>query len=154
MSGQPDHPLHGHLLPHRPRVLSPLRLGGEGITSELPLTIYRSNGPGQPLHQHPALAHRVLPPVGGDHPPDLPRGPPPRQVCPLHHDPGHLQVIVIVTIIITPCTEKRIMCTFFYSILQGVPQLSSHFVSVFLTSSINPNCKSWGSFEKDRHKNF
>ena len=34
--------------------------------------------------------------------------------------------------------------------LQGVPQLSSHFVSVILSASTHPNCKSWGSFEKFR----
>ena len=35
-------------------------------------------------------------------------------------------------------------------IIQGVPQLSSHFVSVILSPSTHPNCKSWGSFEKFR----
>ena len=34
--------------------------------------------------------------------------------------------------------------------LQGVPQLSSHFVSVILSASTHPNCKSWGSFTKFR----
>ena len=54
--------------------------------------LYFSPPQGESLDQHPALAHRVLPPLGGDHPPDLPRGSPPRQVCPLHHDPRHIQV--------------------------------------------------------------
>ena len=33
LHSQPDHPLHGHLLPHSPRVLSPLWQRGEGIIS-------------------------------------------------------------------------------------------------------------------------
>ena len=36
------------------------------------------------------------------------------------------------------------------NIIQGVPQLSSHFVFVILTASTHPNCKSWGSFTKFR----
>ena len=35
-------------------------------------------------------------------------------------------------------------------LLQGVPQLSFHFVSVILLASTHHNCKSWGSFEKCR----
>ena len=34
--------------------------------------------------------------------------------------------------------------------IRGVPQLSSHFVSVILSASIHPNFKSRGSFEKFR----
>ena len=34
--------------------------------------------------------------------------------------------------------------------VQGVPQLSSHFVFVILLASTHPNCKSWGSFTKFR----
>ena len=35
-------------------------------------------------------------------------------------------------------------------IIQGVPQLSIHFVSVILLASTHPNFKSWGSFDKFR----
>ena len=34
--------------------------------------------------------------------------------------------------------------------IKGVQQMSSHFVSVILSTYIHPNCKSWGSFEKFR----
>ena len=48
--------------------------------------------PGESLYQHPPLTHCVLPPAGGDHSSNISGGSSPRQVCPLHHDPGHLQV--------------------------------------------------------------
>ena len=35
-------------------------------------------------------------------------------------------------------------------LIQSVPQLSSHFVSIILSASTHPNCKSWGSFDKFR----
>ena len=44
------------------------------------------------VHLHPALPDCVFPAAGWNHPPHLPCGPPPRQVCPLHHDTRHLQV--------------------------------------------------------------
>ena len=43
-----------------------------------------------------------------------------------------------------------VMAVPLFNYIQGVPQLSSHFVSVILSASIHPNCKSWGSFEKFR----
>lgn len=48
--------------------------------------------PGLLVHLHPALLDSVLPPACRDHPTHLPRRPPPWQVCPLHHDPRHIQV--------------------------------------------------------------
>ena len=37
-----------------------------------------------------------------------------------------------------------------HTVLQGVPQLSIHLVSVILPASTHPNFKSWGSFDKFR----
>ena len=48
--------------------------------------------PGVLIHFDPALVDGVLPPLGRDHPPHLPRRPPPWQVRSLHHDPRHIQV--------------------------------------------------------------
>ena len=48
--------------------------------------------PGQPLHQHPPLPHRVLPPAGRDHPAHLPGRAFIRKISSIHHDPGYLQV--------------------------------------------------------------
>ena len=47
---------------------------------------------GQSLHLHPPLTHRVLPAAGRDHPPHLAGGATSRQVRPLHHDSGYIQV--------------------------------------------------------------
>ena len=50
--------------------------------------------------------------------------------------------------------QSPILCRMKYdsfcSEIQGVPQLSSHFVFVILLASTHPNCKSWGSFTKFR----
>ena len=48
------------------------------------------------------------------------------------------------------CREAQLLCPNFYIDVQGVPQLSSHFVFVILLASTHPNCKSWGSFTKFR----
>lgn len=47
LHGEPDHPVHGHLVPHRAGVLPALGQRREGLA----------------LHLHPALAHCVLPPA-------------------------------------------------------------------------------------------
>lgn len=76
LHGEPHHPMHGHLLPHRAGVLPAVRQRREGVA----------------VHLHPAVAHRVLPAAGRDHPAHVARGAAARQVCALHHDPRHLQV--------------------------------------------------------------
>ena len=42
------------------------------------------------------------------------------------------------------------VATNYLVVVQGVPQLSIHFVSVILLASTHPNFKSWGSFDKFR----
>ena len=66
--------------------------------------------PGEPVHLHPALAHRVLPAAGGDHPPHLPRGATPWQVRPLHHDPRHIQVTITITTLFADEMMIRAFC--------------------------------------------
>ena len=45
--------------------------------------------------------------------------------------------------------SNNVILLYFY-IVQGVPQLSIHLVSVIFPASTHPNCKSWGSFDKVR----
>ncbi|XP_068631518.1 uncharacterized protein [Battus philenor] len=72
---EPNHPVHGHLLPDRARILPAVRQRREGVA----------------VHLHPAVAHRVLSAAGGDHPAHVASRAATRQVRPLHHDSGHIQ---------------------------------------------------------------
>ena len=72
LHGQPDYPLCGDQLSDHPGVLPAIRLGREG----------------HPLHLDPAVAHRVLPAAGRDHPADVSGGAAARQVPAVHHGAG------------------------------------------------------------------
>lgn len=73
LHGQPDHTLRGHLVPVRSGLLPAQRLWREDLA----------------LHQHPALAYRVLPPAGRDHSAHVADGAAAGKVSALHHDAGH-----------------------------------------------------------------
>ena len=55
---------------------------------------------------------------------------------------GHLKVTVYIL--------DYQLDTLGLAIIQSVPQLSIHFVSIILIASTHPKCRSWGSFEKFR----
>ena len=44
---------------------------------------------GDLVHLYPAVADRLLPPTGRDHPPDITGRPSPGKISSLHHDLGH-----------------------------------------------------------------
>jgi len=73
LHGQPHHPVHGHILPDGARLLPTLGLRREGVA----------------VHLDTALAYRLLPAAGRDHPAHVTRGAAARQVPALHHDPRH-----------------------------------------------------------------
>lgn len=74
LHGEPDHTVRGHIVPVRTGVLPAVRVWREGV----------------PVHIHPALAHRVLPTPGRDHPAHVAHRAPARQISPIHNGPGHV----------------------------------------------------------------